>query len=123
MLSHLIMFGFIKDYTIWTFHGERGYASVDGSSSGVDGSSSGVGNSSTTTNVGGPAGTVVAGDDDADHHGYIIVADLFGDDAGDRGGDEDVGATLPEPKDVELFENNNDNRLDEDNTLFGNRGG
>jgi hypothetical protein len=104
------MFGFIKDYTIWTFHGERGYASVDGSSSGVDGSSSGVdgssssvGNSSTMTNVGGPAGTVVADDDDADHHGYITVDDLFGDDAGDRGGDEDVGATLLEPEDAELF--------------------
>jgi hypothetical protein len=47
------------------------------------------------------------------------VDDLFGDDAGDRGGDEDVGATLLEPEDVELFENIA-NRLDEDDVLFGN---
>jgi hypothetical protein len=31
--------------------------------------------------------------------------DLFDDDAGDRGNDEDVGATLLEPNNAELFEN------------------
>jgi hypothetical protein len=78
------------------------------------------GNSS-TTNVGGPpTGTAIAGDNnDVDHHDYIIVEDLFGDDAGDKGDDEDVGATLVEPKDAELFENIAI-RHDEDDVLFGN---
>ena len=45
MLSHLIKFGFVKDYTVWTFHDE---------SASVASSSSGRGNSSTTMNAGGP---------------------------------------------------------------------
>ena len=40
------------------------------------------------------------GDNDVDHRDYIIVEDLFDDDAADRGSDEDVGATLLEPEDV-----------------------
>jgi hypothetical protein len=53
MLSHLIKFGFVKDYTIWTFHDE---------SASVASSSSGGGNSSTTMNAGGPpAGTTIDG--------------------------------------------------------------
>jgi hypothetical protein len=51
ILSHLIKFGFVKDYTVWTFHDE---------SASVASSSSGGGNSSTTMNAGGPlAGTTV----------------------------------------------------------------
>lgn len=56
-------------------------------------------------NACGLAGTTVAGHKDVDHHDYITMDDLFDDDAGDRGNDEDVGATLLEPNNAELFEN------------------
>jgi hypothetical protein len=113
VLSHLIRFGFFKDYTVWTFHDKRGDVSVGASSSG--------GGNSSRTNAGGPpTGTTIAGDNnDVGHHDYMTMDDLFGDDAGDKGGDEDVGATLLEPEDVELFENIA-NHLDKDDVLFGN---
>ncbi|AQK91569.1 hypothetical protein ZEAMMB73_Zm00001d009249 [Zea mays] len=79
--------------TVWTLHGERGDVSVDGSSS------RGGNSSSSTTNAGAPTSTAVASDNDVDHHDYIVVDDLFGDNADD----EDVGATLLEPEDAELF--------------------
>jgi hypothetical protein len=74
-----------------------------------------------TTNAGGPpTGTFVADDNnDADHHDYITMDDLFRDDPGDKGDNEDVGATLLELEDVELFKNIT-NYLDEDDVLFGN---
>jgi hypothetical protein len=83
--------GLVKDYIVWTFHGERRDASVDESSCG--------GGNSSMTNSGGPlAGTTVASNNNnADHNDYIIVHDLFSDDAGDKGGNEDVGATSQEP--------------------------
>jgi hypothetical protein len=92
MLSHLIRFGLSRT-TVWTLHGERGDVSVDGSSS------RGGNSSSSTTNAGAPTSTAVASDNDVDHHDYIVVDDLFGDNADD----EDVGATLLEPEDAELF--------------------
>jgi hypothetical protein len=99
LLSHLIRFGFFKDYTVWTFRVEGGDASVGGSSSGG-------GNSSTTHAGGPPACTTFAGDiNDVDHRDYIILNDLFSDNAGNIGAYEDVGATLLEPEDVELFKN------------------
>lgn len=50
---------------------------------------------------------------------YITVDDLFGDDAGDKGDNEDVGATFLEPEGTKLFENIA-NGFDEDDVLFGN---
>jgi hypothetical protein len=84
----------------------------------VGGSSYGGGNSPMTNAGGLPVGTTIAADNnDADHRDYIIVDDLFDDDAGDRGGDHDVAATLLELEDTELFENIA-NCLDEDDVLF-----
>jgi hypothetical protein len=86
----LIRFGFVKDYIVWTFHDERRHATV--------GESSCAGGNSLTTNAGGPpTGTFVAGDNnDADRRDYITMDDLFRDDPGNKGDNEDVGATLLE---------------------------
>ena len=84
----------------------------------MGGSSYGGGNSPMTNAGALPVGTTIAADNnDADHRDYIIVDDLFDDDAGDRGGDHDVAATLLELEDTELFENIA-NCLDEDDVLF-----
>jgi hypothetical protein len=74
--SHLIRFGFVKDYTVWTFHGERVHAT------GVDASG---GNSSSSTTVinaehVGPqpaSSTAAATISDDNAHDYIMMEDLF----------------------------------------------
>jgi hypothetical protein len=84
--SHLIRFGFVKDYMVWTFHGEK----VDATS----GASGGNLSSLTTVNVDhvgqqptSSSSVAAASDDNA--RDYIMMEDLFQDMAADddSGGD------------------------------------
>ena len=115
--SHLIRFGFIKDYTVWTFHGKK----VDA----TGGASGGNSSSSTTVNadhVGRQptlsSSSSAASDDNA--RDYITMEDLFQDMAADDDGVEDADeeAIVRDPEGAELLEEIA-NRLDEDDILFG----
>jgi hypothetical protein len=100
--SHLIRFGFVKDYMVWTFHGKK----VDAS-----GGASG-GNSSTAIVVPVNADPIrepvssssaAAASNDYGVHDYITMKDLFQDMADDGGGGDGQEATMMKPKDVQLF--------------------
>jgi hypothetical protein len=118
----LVRYGFIKDYTVWKFHGE-----AEDPSAGASG-----GNSSTTTTIAvnveqqtssaaaSGHGNVATGDNaDCD---YITMDDLLQDttDDNDGGGGDDGDGSEPvrDFKEVELFESIT-NRLDHDDVLFG----
>jgi hypothetical protein len=112
----LIRFDFVKDYTVWTFHGKK--VDVTGGAFGGNSSSSTmvntdhVGRQSTSSSV------AAANNDNA--RDYIMMEDLFQDmDADDDGGgDTDEEAIVRDPEGAELLEKIA-NRLDEDNILFG----
>jgi hypothetical protein len=91
--SHLIRYVFVKDYMVWTLHGEK----ADGS-----GGASGVNQDPVRALV---ASSVVAPEvsDDCSHD-YITVEDIqdMGDDGDDGVNVEE--ATVQEAKDVRLFE-------------------
>ena len=112
--SHLIKFGFVKDYTVWTFHSKK----VDA----TGGASGGNSSSSTTVNadhVGRqPSSSSAVSDDNA--RDYIMMDDLFQDmDVDDDGGgDGDEEAIVRNPEDAELLEEIA-NCLDENDILFG----
>jgi hypothetical protein len=112
--SHLIRHGFVKDYTVWKYHGE-----ADSSATGA----SSQGNSSTTSTVNDvgqqpSSSTPAAGGDNGDHD-YISINDLLQDIAdNDGGGDGEQGDVLG-PEDAELFENLA-NHTDQDDIMFGN---
>ena len=74
--SHLIRYGFVKDYTIWKFHGEEaGPSSTEGASAVEDGGQP-------------PSSTAAAGGDSANRD-YIHINELLDDIAmGDDGDDE-----------------------------------
>jgi hypothetical protein len=112
--SHLIRFGFVKDYTVRTFHGEKVDAS--GVASGGNLSSSTIVNAD---HVGQPASSssAAAGDDNADRD-YITVEVLLQDMADDDGGGDGKEDTMRDPEDAELFEKIA-NRLDHDDVLLG----
>ena len=116
--SHLIRFGFIKDYTIWTFHGQK--VDTTGGASGRNSSSLTMINAD---HVGwqpdsSSAGAAATGDDN--FRDYITMEDLFQDMAADDdgGGDGDEDAIVMDPEGVELLEEIA-NRLNEDDILFG----
>lgn len=124
--SHLIRFGFVKDYTVWTFHGER--------ANDVSGKADGGQSSSTTTTAVPVNPAPPAGSENDGVHDYITVEDVFqsmaGDHANNAGGNDVVGdddggvddpevSVVSEPGDVKLFEQLL-NHIDEDDTLFGN---
>jgi hypothetical protein len=100
--SHLVRYGFIKDYTIWKFHGE-----AEDSSAGA----SGGGNSSTvmmaavnaeqqtSLAMGGEHNNAATGDNA--NHDYLTMDDLLQDMANDD--DRDGGETVRDPKTTELF--------------------
>ena len=115
--SHLIRFGFVKDYTVWAFHGEK----VDA----TGGASGGNSSSSTTVNAdhvgqqpASSSSSAAASDDNA--RDYIMIEDLFQDMVADddSGGDVDEEAIVRDPEGVELLEEIS-NRLNEDDILFG----
>jgi hypothetical protein len=110
----LIRFGFVKDYTIRTFHSEKVDAS--GVASGGNLSSSTIVNAD---HVGQPASSssAAAGNDNADRD-YITVEDLLQDMADDDGGGDGKEDTVRDPEDAELFEKIA-NRLDHDDVLLG----
>ena len=89
--SHLIRFGFIKDYTVWTFHGEKvdatGGASGGNSSSPTTVNADHVGRQPTSS-----SSLAAASNDNA--RDYITMEDLFQDMAADDdgGGDADEEA-------------------------------
>ena len=110
--SHLIRYGFVKDYTVWKFHGE-GDTSVTGASER---------NSSTTTSSVNERGqqpssssAATAGGDTANCD-YVNIDELLQDIA-DNDGDEQ--GDLLGPEDAEIFENLA-NSMGQDNILFGN---
>ena len=89
--SHFIRFGFVKNYTVWNFHGEK----VDATS----GASGGNSSSSTTVNAdhvgrqpASSSSSSAASNDNA--RDYITMEDLFQDMAADDdgGGDADEEA-------------------------------
>ena len=90
MQSHLIWHGFVKDYTIWKYHGEEADSSATGASDG--------GNSS-TVNDGGRQPSAAEGGDSVNRD-YISLHDLIGDDGSD---DDEQGDVVLGPKDVEIF--------------------
>jgi hypothetical protein len=105
VLSHLIQYGFVKDYTVWTFHGEAHPIATDGASAIDDGGQ--PPSSSTAAPAGG----------DSANRDYININELLEDIAvGDDGGDEEPGDVL-QPEDAELFENLANRQ---DDLLFGN---
>jgi len=75
MQSHLIRFGFVEGYTVWTHHGER----VDPS-----GGASGLSSASTTMNqeprapISSPTTAGPACDDNDSARDYITVQDILG---------------------------------------------
>jgi hypothetical protein len=113
----LIRFDFVKDYTVWTFHGKKvdatGRASGGNSSSLTTVNTEYVGRQSTSS-----SSSSAANDDNA--RDYIMMEDLFQDMAADDdgGGDTDEEAIVRDPKGAELLEEIT-NHLDKDNILFG----
>jgi hypothetical protein len=68
--SHLIRFGFVKDYTVWTLHGDR----VDVSG----GALSGVSSSSMTAALPVPPSAAAApAKNDNSAHDYITMEDIL----------------------------------------------
>ena len=115
--SHLIRYGFVKDYTVWKFHGEAEDRSADASRGG---------NSSTATmvvvNTKQQTSSAVTGEldnatasDNADRD-YITMDDLLQDTADNDDGDG--GEPVRDPETTDHFESIA-NRLDHDDVLFG----
>ena len=114
--SHLIRYGFVKDYTVWKFHGE-----AEDPSAGA----SGGGNSSTTmmaavnaeqqTSSAAAGGHGNAATGDKADHDYITMDDLLQDTTDDDDGDD--GEPVRDPETADLFESIA-NRLDHDDVLF-----
>jgi hypothetical protein len=97
----LVQYGFVKDYTIWKYHGE-GDPSATGASEG---------NSSTTStaavvNDGGQQPSSLAGSasGDSSNHDYININDFLHDMANNNGGGDGEQDDALEPDDVELFQ-------------------
>jgi hypothetical protein len=117
--SHLVRHGFIKDYTIWKFHGEAEDLSVG---------ASGGGNSSTAmmvaVNAGQQTSSAAAGEHDNAGTGdntdcdYITMEDLLQDTTDDNDGD-DGSEPVRDLETAELFESIA-NSLGDDDILFGN---
>jgi hypothetical protein len=105
--SHLISFGFVKDYTVWTLHGERVDVS-GGASSGVSSSSMMVALPVNQDPVGAPvppSAAAAPAKNDNSAHDFITVEDILQDmpDGADGGGDGQE-FTVKEPEDVQLVE-------------------
>ena len=114
--SHLIRYGFVRDYTIRKFHGE-GDMSVTGASE--------RNSSSTTSSVNergqqpSSSSAATAGGDSANRD-YVNIDKLLQDMAGNDGdGDCDEHSDLLGPEDAEFFENFA-NHMEQDDILFGN---
>jgi len=113
--SHLVRYGFVKDYTVWKFHGE-----IEDSSA-FDG---GRKSSSTTAKAAvnaEPQTSSVANDGHGSattEHDYITMADLLQDMADGDEGYDDSDELVRYQETVELFESIA-NCLDDDDILFG----
>jgi hypothetical protein len=94
--SQLIRHGFVKDYTIWKYHGEEADPSATGAS----------GENSSMVNDGGQqpsSSTAIAGGDSANRD-YIDIHDLLESMDNDGGGDADEqGDVVLGPEDAEIF--------------------
>ena len=115
--SHLIQCSFVKDYTVWKFHGE-----VEDPSAGASGGGNSLTATTTSVNAEQQTSSAAAGghnnaatSDNADHD-YIMMDDLLQDMADD---DDGVGnEPVRDPKTADLFESIT-NHLDHDDVLFG----
>ena len=120
--THLIMYGFIEGYTVWTFHGER---------VGASGAASGVTSSTPTTTAppvnkdplgapGSSSSSAAAAPADSDNscRDYITVDDLMQDMADEAGDGGDGQDTVSQPEDVQLVEDLV-KHFDEDDVVLG----
>jgi hypothetical protein len=109
----LIRHGFVKDYTVWKYHGEEADPSAIGASGG----------NSSTVNEGGQqsSSSTAAASGDSAKRDYININDLLENIAADNddGEDGEHGDVVLGPEDVEIFENVA-NHMDQDDVLFGN---
>jgi hypothetical protein len=122
--SHLIRFGFVNDYTVWTFHGEKAIDATT-TTTVVDASREKT-SLSMTVNVEHVGREPVASSLSAavaapsnDTRDYVTMDDFFQDVVdkdGGEGGDEDTA--MMDPQGAELMEEIA-NQHDEDHILFG----
>jgi hypothetical protein len=94
----LIQYGFVKDYTVWKYHGEEADPSATGESEG----------NSSTVNDGGqqPSATIAATSGDSANHDYINIHYLFKAMAdNDGGGGDGERIDVLGPEDAKLFQN------------------
>jgi hypothetical protein len=121
--SHLVRYGFVKDYIIWKFHEEAEDLS-GGASGGILSTTmmtTVIAKQQTSSAVVGGHSNAATGDNNADRD-YIMMDDLLqdmADDDGSGGGDDgDGGKPVRDPETVDLFESIA-NHLDHDDVLFG----
>jgi hypothetical protein len=114
----LIRYGFVKDYTVWKFHGEAEDLSA-GASRGNSSTTIAAVNAEEQPSAVAASGHDTAPGDNVDRD-YITMDDLLEDmaDDDDINGDGGELAGVMEPEDAELFEELA-NRLDHDDVLFG----
>jgi hypothetical protein len=108
----LIWHGFVKDYTIWKYHGEEADSSATSAS----------GENSSMVNDGGqqPSSSIATVGGDSANHDYIDIHDLLKNMDNDGGGEaNEQGDVVLGPEDANIFENVA-NRMDQDDVLFGN---
>jgi hypothetical protein len=119
--SHLIRYGFVKDYMVWTFHGEKVVDATVGNAFGGNSMSSMTVNAELVGRQPASSLAPAASDDNDNARDYITMEDLFEDIGADNdgGGASDEDAAVRDMEGVELMEEIA-NRLDEDDIMFGN---
>jgi hypothetical protein len=113
--SHLIRYGFVKDYMVWTFHGEKVVDATVGNAFGGNSMSSMTVNAELVGRQPASSLAPAASDDNDNARDYITIEDLFEDIGADNdgGGASDEDAAVRDMEGVELMEEIA-NRLDED---------
>jgi hypothetical protein len=120
--SHLVWYGFVKDYTVWKFHGEAEDPSAGASGGNLSTTTTAAVNVEQQTSSAAADGHGNAAIGDNADRDYITMDDLLQDTADDDGGGSgdagDGGEPVRDPETVELFESIA-NCLDHDDVLFG----
>ena len=117
MKSHLIRYGFVKNYTVWKFHGEAENRSAGASRGGNSSIVMMVAvNTEQQTSSAVTGGLNNAATSDNADRDYITMDDLLQDMADNDDGDD--GEPVRDPETTNHFESIA-NRLDHDDVLFG----